>query len=247
MNWYRELVEPTHLEAPDKKFKGHRDIIVRNLARYKFVNPYIQGRTLEIGCGRGYGLAVIRSRCTLFVGLDVSMLFLRDARADLPEQILIQADGRKIPFREACFDTIIAFEVIEHIRNDVAFLAGLKRLASQEAKIIISTPNRLIASGDAKKPLDRFHVREYTAFEFQDLLERFFSHVVVYGQMESGERSSFVGRLLDHIPPRWKYILPAHIQGYLSIMLRSPLRIENCSFSQEDLSQANTLIAICQA
>lgn len=243
--WYREIVEPQHLEAPNKHFKGHRDIITRNLARYQFVRPFVQGRTLEVGCGRGYGLEIIGSHCTQWVGLDVSALFLSEAQRTWPQKDFILADGVALPFASHTFDTVIAFEVIEHVQDDRGFLSGLKRVANSQGRIIVSTPNRWVSSGHATRPLDRFHVREYTASEFKALLSEFFDDVKMYGQVENKRRKTFTERLLDRIPVRWKYILPAHIQGYLSIMLRKPLNIEECQFIRENLDEASNLLAIC--
>jgi SAM-dependent methyltransferase len=237
--------ELDRLEAPDKTFMGHRDILTRSLARYHFVAPYLRGVALDIGCGRGYGFDVIRHHSSKQIGVDVSFSFLRDARASEPDRPLALASGEHLPFSQASFDSIISFEVIEHIKDDVMFLRDLRRLARRNAFIAISTPNRLIVSGDAAKPLNPFHVREYTADDFIRLLRQEFSTVTVFGQHEGPVVESGRSGLIDRVPVRLKYMVPTHIQGVLSVMVRTPLRLEDCRFDRDALERSHTFVALC--
>ena len=69
----------------------------------------------------------------------------------------------------ASFDLIVSFETIEHVEDPLAFLSGLRSLASPEAGIFISCPNDHIAmAADQSNP---YHLRKYTFEEFQDLSE----------------------------------------------------------------------------
>jgi SAM-dependent methyltransferase len=248
LNNYRRLMrlsDPEHLEAPDRHFIGHRDIITRNLARYQLVAPHVRGTLADVGCGRGYGLEALRGRYQTGIGLDLSREFLADLRADQPETPIVLASGDRLPLADQSIDTLISFEVIEHVNDDEAFLWNLRRVLRPGGLLAISTPNRVAASGDAERPLNKFHVREYAPEEFRALLARVFEDVELYGQSEhagDGESSSFV----DRIPVAWKYRVPIHIQGIISIMVRPPLRLDECRFSREALAKAHTLLALCQ-
>lgn len=237
--------ELDRLEAPDRSFVGHRDILTRSMARYRFVTQYMRGATLDVGCGRGYGFDIIGHHSSAQFGVDVSALFLRDARAREPGRALALATGERLPFAAGSFDSILAFEVIEHIEDDAAFLRDLRRLARSNAFIAISTPNRLVASGDVLKPLNPFHVREYVADEFTRLLRQEFSSVTVLGQHDGPVAQIDRPGLVDRIPMRWKYMIPTHIQGVLSVLLRRPLRPEDCRFERENLDRAHTFLALC--
>jgi SAM-dependent methyltransferase len=238
---YSEL---DRLEAPDIAFVGHRDILTRSMARYHFVAPHLHGATLDVGCGRGYGFDIIQPYSSPQVGIDVSHDFLCDARAREPARPLALASGDCLPFARQSFDSILSFEVIEHIEDDVAFLRDLRRLARPNAFIAISTPNRLVASGDRAKPLNRFHVREYVADEFAGLLRQEFPCVTMYGQYE-GSGAISTNSLIDRIPVRWKYLIPTQLQSVISVALRSPLRLEDCRFEIDRLESAHTFIALC--
>jgi SAM-dependent methyltransferase len=240
------FAELEHLEAPDQTFIGHRDILVRSLSRYRFVAPHIQGATLDIGCGRGYGFDMIRTHSSCYVGMDISQDFLHAAHRHYPTVSFVQGLGDELPFASHTFDSIISFEVIEHIEDDRTFLREIRRLARPGACIVISTPNRLIASGDTAKPLNPFHIREYLTDEFYDLLSGIFSSVVIFGQSEQSSNASTANSIINRIPMRWKYQIPSHIQGVISVALRPPLRLEDCHFETENLGRAHTLLALCR-
>jgi SAM-dependent methyltransferase len=235
-------------EAPDRHFAGHRDTYVRNMSRYHFIAPQLKGRFLDIGCGRGYGFSYLQGNCPSCTGLDVSEDFLREARARYPDVRFLRQNAERLPFGDQSFDSITAFEVIEHIENDKAFLREIRRVASPGAIIAISTPNRRISSGNRKRPLNRFHVREYEPKEFRDLLQANFAEVILYGQSEGSgsKKGSFAGSMIDRIPLRLKYLLPVYLQNLLSVMLRPPLQMDDCYFEPEKFECAHTLYAICR-
>lgn len=232
-------------EAPDRSFIGHRDIVTASMARYYFVAPHVRGAVIDIGCGRGYGLEAVRGSTTPQVGADISEEFLLQARNEFPKLELVRATGHELPFAAHSFDSLIAFEVIEHIEQDLAFLAGLKRVARPDAMIAISTPNRDIVSGTAMRPLNRFHVREYSANEFHQLLAQTFSAFRLYGQHDpAGNLKS--NSWMDRVPVRWKYWLPVPIVSLVSVALRRPLQIQDFRFDPDDLDHAHTFVALCQ-
>jgi hypothetical protein len=144
------------------------------------------------------------------------------------------------------FDCVVAFEVIEHAQDAREFLAELKRVARRDALIAVSTPNRLVASGNRIEPLNPFHVREYLASEFQQLLSQTFSTFELFGQHERPTNLLSRNGLIDRIPVRWKYLFPHYVQSLLSVALRPPLRLEECKFEQANLDRAHTFLALCR-
>ena len=242
---YSQLLNSDRWEAPDREFLGHRDILVQSCARYEFVAPYIHGRLLDLGCGRGYGFEVLVPKSDEQVGIDVSPNFLHEARNLFPAVLFTCAKGDALPLASCSFDSVVAFEVIEHAQNDQVFLDEIKRVARQDALIAISTPNRLISSDGSLKPLNRFHNREYTADEFYKLLKDKFSSVEIFGQRERVNTEVARNKLIDRIPVRWKYFLPHLLQTLVSVALRPPLRLDECQFQTESLEKAPTFLALC--
>ncbi len=233
-------------EAPDRGFFGHRDILVQSRARYEFVAPQVQGSLLDVGCGRGYGFEVLAPRCTKQLGIDISLTFLSEARRRFPSVFIACAQGDSLPVADCSFDTILAFEVIEHAENDQLFLDELRRVARPDALVAVSTPNRLVSSGDRQKPLNRFHHREYTASEFDSLLKSNFASVELFGQHERLNTKSSRNKIIDRIPIRFKYALPHLIQTLASVIIRPPLRLDECQFQTSSLESAPTFLAVCR-
>lgn len=237
--------EIDRLEAPDRSFAGHRDILTRSLARYHLLRPYARGSLLDVGCGRGYGFEVLGEHTTARTGVDLSLEFLREARGSYSSIAFAQTTGERLPFRDRSFDTIISFEVIEHLQDDLGFLEELKRLLRPGGTVALSTPNRLVSSGDRETPLNPFHVREYRFSEFAALLREAFTQVTIFGQHDRAAERSGRTSLIERIPVSWKYLVPTHIQGVVSVALRPPLQLADCIFSADELDRAHTFVALC--
>ncbi|MEY2481377.1 MAG: hypothetical protein QOI04_2304 [Verrucomicrobiota bacterium] len=233
-------------EAPDRQFIGHRDCMVRNMSRYNFIAPHVSGRCLDIGCGRGYGFNYLKAHCSSCTGLDVSDSFLQEARAEFPEISFVQHNAEQLPFADASFDTITSFEVIEHIADDNAFLSEIVRVATPGALVAISTPNRLVVSGGRSEPLNQFHVREYVAEEFRSLLVKHFAELTLYGQDDGNSSSKGTNALINRIPLRIKHLIPFYVQDVIGVMLRPPLKMEDCRFIPDSFDHAHTIYALCR-
>lgn len=93
------------------------------------------GRTtlLDIGCRDG--LFLLDELARVRVGLDLEPHPLPNQ--DIP---LVQADALHPPLRPASFETIFAFDVIEHIAEDERFLHTLVELLAPGGTLWLSTP-----------------------------------------------------------------------------------------------------------
>ncbi|WFN34128.1 class I SAM-dependent methyltransferase [Methanogenium sp. S4BF] len=69
-------------------------------------------RVLEAGCGNGKSLASLcRGGCDA-IGCDIAASALRLAQRTGPAALLVQADVRRLPFRTATFDAVVAVHII---------------------------------------------------------------------------------------------------------------------------------------
>jgi SAM-dependent methyltransferase len=73
------------------------------------------------------------------VGSEVHVAGLAIARERLPGATLVQLDATAMPFT-ACFDAIGAFDVIEHIADAEAALAGIRRALRPGGIAVFSVP-----------------------------------------------------------------------------------------------------------
>ncbi len=117
-----------------------RDQVIRKLIQQTVVKFQPGYRVLEIGCGTGNVLNVMRKACSqgFVVGSDLFFEGLKFAR-DRVTCPLIQADLHAMPF-QAKFNLIGLFDVIEHIPNDQEILERLKQILVPGGFLFITVP-----------------------------------------------------------------------------------------------------------
>jgi SAM-dependent methyltransferase len=131
------FAELAALEPTSFWFRGRSKILVWALARHF---PEAES-FLEVGCGTGYTLASIRDgRPGLAVaGGDVHAEALEVARGRLPGVPLFKLDACALPFDED-FDVVGAFDVVEHIEDDLEALRNLAAAASPGGGVVLTVP-----------------------------------------------------------------------------------------------------------
>jgi len=120
---------------------------------------------LDVGCGSKEISAAVNA-----VTVDVD----KRHRPDVVTSILY------LPFRDGCFETVSAFEVIEHVENDELALQELKRVSRN--KVVLSVPNPLrynvpLVPPRKKDFMSSNHKREYTLREIVQLMSRAKMHI----------------------------------------------------------------------
>lgn len=156
----------------------------RHLACYHWsgdqLAPLLEpGPILDAGAGEGYGahaLGQASDRAVAAVELDG--LTAGHIAARYPHLLAVRANLVALPFADESFAAAVSLQVIEHIWDPVTFLRELIRCS--RGPIIVSTPNRPVHSPDlqpGQRPLNPFHVREFSAAELNELC-----HQVVPGR-----------------------------------------------------------------
>ena len=141
------------------------------------------GRVLDLGCGTGRLGAELRTRGHYVVGVDVHDTAEAKERLD---HFIVADLEQGIPLavhEHGPYDTVVAADVLEHVRDPGRLLVELRAVLSDRAVVLASVPNighwypRLrVASGrfdyDARGILDRDHVRFFTRRSFARLTQR---------------------------------------------------------------------------
>lgn len=154
-------------------------------ARYYFAASYVQGKTvLDIACGTGFGEQIlIESGAKRMIAADYSDEALETTkRLGLDAADLVRTDGTRLPFPDGSIEAITSFETVEHIPDYERFVSELRRVLRSGGVAIMSTPNALYTKPVNGKPINPFHVYEFTPDEFRALLGKHFSSVELYGQ-----------------------------------------------------------------
>lgn len=164
-------------EITSSQIDSDNPIHMRLLFAYEAANQHINGAVLEIGCGEGRGLETIASNCLSYTALDKNNALLAQLAKKFPTFTFKHTN---VPPFEAIpnntFDTIICFQVIEHIQNDQLFVSEIARVLKSGGKAIISTPNI-----DLTLTRNPWHIREYNPSQLKGLLSMHFSKIDAKG------------------------------------------------------------------
>lgn len=176
-------------------------IAQNHIDRYEFAKGFLVGgeKVLDVACGSGYGSKILAEKASVVVAVDISEHAIGYANRHNKEwniEFLVGDLGSGLGFiPDNSFDTIVSFETIEHIANQDIMLSEFKRVLRPRGKLIISTPDRLLLSGDCKKSENPFHVKELSKQEFLSILRNYFRVERFYGQ-GTIKNSSFWRRVL---------------------------------------------------
>jgi SAM-dependent methyltransferase len=156
-------------------------------ARYVFALPFVDGqRVLDIACGTGFGIGLLRSRASFVVGVDIDPQAAREAKGECGENgAVLLGNGIGLPFESDTFDVVTSFETIEHLRERVAFLEELRRVLRPNGKLLLSTPNANYSQPVDGVPANPFHIHEYEPEELRSEIDAHF------------RVQSFLGQALD--------------------------------------------------
>lgn len=157
-----------------------------HIARYLFSLQYVKNRSvLDVACGTGYGLPLLKQQARWVTGVDVDVQAARTARAELSNASgdVVVADARHLPFEAGSFDAITSFETLEHLEDRDRFVRELARVLTADGLCVVSTPNAHHTLPINGKPRNPFHVHEYEPDELRSELSRHFPSVTLLGQV----------------------------------------------------------------
>ena len=202
--WY-DMEQPPEEASPWRHHLKKRRIYVEGLLRRRTEECGKITRLLDLGCGDGNNLAWLRHYAVQVYGCDYNAVRLARARARFPDVALFLGDILDLPVNDGAFDVIFFNHVIEHIPDDVAALAAVKRILAPDGLLVLGTPNEgawwwqlayrrapeLLASTD--------HVHFYTANKIAEKMEAAGFDVAEIKHMGWG-------------PPDWR--IDGRIRGY---------------------------------
>jgi SAM-dependent methyltransferase len=151
----------------------------RHVAVYKWIAERCAGlRVVDMASGEGYGSDLLARRAAEVVGVDANPEAVEHARARYRRRNLSFQRGLVEDF-EQDVDAVVFLQTIEHIHEPERLLQRVARMAPVA---YISTPNRLtLAPPDAEKSDNPWHLREYDAAQYRELLDPHFSRVEILG------------------------------------------------------------------
>ena len=127
----KEQFRPSFIGLFVNPFYFARKAIYNNIQIYA---KNITGVTLDIGCGS-------KPYATLFptekyIGMDIKVTGHKHTDSDID----VYYDGTNIPFDDEYFDSIVCFEVLEHVFNPDIFLKEAYRSLKTGGKALFTVP-----------------------------------------------------------------------------------------------------------
>lgn len=125
------------LDATHWWYRARRDILASVVERE--VRPPAQARILEIGCGTGHNLMML-SRFGSVEGIEID----EAARAVASKRLGRAIGSAPLPalpgVPDKNYDLVAVLDVIEHVEDDRAALAGIARRLRDGGRILITVP-----------------------------------------------------------------------------------------------------------
>ena len=129
------------------------------LKNIKPLGKYVYGKTLDIGCGTKPYEKYFNSN--KYIGIDI-----KTTLHSSENNIDIYYDGKRIPFKDEQFASVVTNQVLEHVFYPELFLNEINRVLKTDSYLLITAP---FVWDEHEKPID---FGRYTSFGIRYLLNK---------------------------------------------------------------------------
>ena len=131
--------------------------------KYRTALPYLTvtgDAILDLGCGTGLLFSFISTK-SLLVGIDISSQMVIRAAERIrghSKGHVICADADYLPLRDSCFDTVLAFTVLQNIGSPQNLLQEVSRVLKPNSIFILSALKSVFPNNMIKNLLRQSHL-----------------------------------------------------------------------------------------
>lgn len=142
----------------------------------KFAAQNAGNKILDVGCATGNYCVKLKKLGFSCVGIDINKKYVEKSIENNVESYLMDAMNLKFP--DNSFDTILLFEVLEHVENPRRIIKEAKRVAKKN--VLITVPNSTMFHELRKygltyeHMLEKDHVNFFTKNDLEKLLSKYF-------------------------------------------------------------------------
>jgi SAM-dependent methyltransferase len=183
-----------------------------NPNRLRYVRRYAKCCVLDLGCAKGDYVQYLSARNYKAYGLD---LLVYDEWIQAEEQPYAVGNATRLPYADKSFDTVMAFELLEHLPDPAYALHEIHRVCKEN--LIVTVPNCETARDLVRAGLtyvhwtDRTHCNFFTQESLASVLERAsFQHEVM----------TRINPVLSSFPFLRSVHIPFHLASLVSRLLR---------------------------
>lgn len=137
-----DLGQQTTYGEPGRRFSAVAEAGIRlfRASRVRLARKLLaeRGRVLDVGCGRGIFLHLLKTRGYQVQGTELSDSTAANAYADIPIEV---GDLRPGQFLDNSFDLISIWHVLEHLRHPDVTLQACQRALKPGGALLVAVPN----------------------------------------------------------------------------------------------------------
>jgi len=114
---------------------------VKYCATQRVLNNFYGSAVLDVGCGSGLFFPYVADKTPLVVGVDISRNLLLKAKVRAKSFCnvhIIQADADYLPFKNALFDVVFAFTMLQNMPTPKRSLLEFKRQIKDDGKLVVT-------------------------------------------------------------------------------------------------------------
>ena len=142
----------------------------------------IRGKVLDFGCG-SKPYESLFGHVESYTGVDIEV----SGHSHANSKVDVFYDGKTLPFADESFDSLVSFEVLEHVFNPDEVLAEMRRVLKPGGTMLLTLP---FGWGEHEQPYD---YARYTSFGITALLNRTGFAVTEVAKSNTGIRA--IGQL----------------------------------------------------
>src|SRR5262245_41657300 len=104
------------------------------------VAPQARGRLLDVGCGQKPYEHIFTPFLSEYVGIEREETFALTHAAGAERRPDLTYDGRRLPFDDRSFDTVLNVQVLEHTPHPAELVSEMARVLRDDGRLILSAP-----------------------------------------------------------------------------------------------------------
>jgi SAM-dependent methyltransferase len=104
------------------------------------VAPRAHGRLLDVGCGQRPYEHLFRPYVSEYVGIEHEATFEHTNAAQSDKKPDLYYDGKRLPFEDASFDTVLNVQVLEHTPHPGLLVMEMGRVLKPGGTLLLSAP-----------------------------------------------------------------------------------------------------------